>query len=125
MSVVTRQLDGLRDRLPGCVLAAYGDVSAQLVLRSSADAPWPQEKLDDLCKSGARQFALADRLAPHRDTDQPRTAVVATRKDVRVYVGGGQASSDLLCCVCSAGTATDPVVEAVQALMAEFMEQEK
>ena len=121
---LTAQLDTIRSALPGCVLAAYGDSTAKLVLRSSADRPWPQERLDDLCKTASRTLDLSDRLSPKRG--QPghlREAVVATGKDVRIYVGAP--AGDLLCCVCRAGADTQQAAQTARAALAELMGQDQ
>ncbi|MEX0285263.1 MAG: hypothetical protein AB3N23_11690 [Paracoccaceae bacterium] len=119
-------LDTLRASLPGCTLVAYGDVSAQLVLRTSTDSAWPQEKLDDLCKSGARQFGLVDAMSPFRQSANPtREAIVTTRRDVRVYVGAPGAAGDVLCCVCRSGIDTDHVIHEARAALSNLLDRDQ
>jgi len=100
---IDRHLEDLRAGLPGCSLVAYGDLSANLMLRTSADRAWAQEHLDALCKTASARFDLARSL---RGTAEggPRHAIVLTERDTRVFVGSDQDEADLLCCVCS-GTA--------------------
>lgn len=121
---LTAQLDTIRSAMPGCVLAAYGDSNAKLVLRSSADRPWPQERLDDLCKTASRTLDLFDRLSPkRRQPGHLREAVVARGNDVRIYVGAP--AGDLLCCVCRAGADTQQAAQTVRAALAKLMGQDQ
>lgn len=54
------QLDTLREALPSCKSAAYGDLSAQLILRSSTDGMCPREVLNVACQKADKLFgALA------------------------------------------------------------------
>ncbi len=123
---VSEQLDALRADIPGCVLAAFGDVAAQLVLRSSADSPWSQEKLDDLCRTGARQFALSDALTGFRAAPEGmREAIVATRRDVRVFVAAPAPAGDILCCVCRSSAQTGQVVHKARTALSELMGREQ
>ena len=115
---VSAKLDALRAAVPGCALAAFGDVDAQLVLRSSAQSPWSQDKLDELCKSGARQIRLRAALNP--DAVTPREAVIATPQDVRVYVAAPAPAGDVLCCVCRSGVETGQVLRHAKAALSEL-----
>ncbi len=120
---LSAQLDALRADLPGCCLVAYGDAKAQLVLRSSSDSAWPQEKLDDMCKTGSRQFHLADAMAPFRKGPHAhREAIVATRRDIRVYVGAEAPASDMLCCVCRSGADTAQVLSLARLTLLQVMD---
>ncbi|MBT8155674.1 hypothetical protein KMP13_17755 [Epibacterium ulvae] len=52
-------LTGLHAQEPGCILAAFGDLKARLVLRAEPAGVWPQEALDELCGQACEAFDLA------------------------------------------------------------------
>ncbi len=52
-------LTALQAQEPGCILTAFGDLNARLVLRAEPAGAWPQEALDDLCAQACEAFDLA------------------------------------------------------------------
>lgn len=102
MSIVDK-LDALRAAAPGCSLAAFGDLHARLVLRSSASRHWPQERLDELCAQAARCFSAADdpALTHHFVPEKGRLdeAILLDPTDIRLFLRSPQDEADLICVV--------------------------
>lgn len=99
---LVEQLDSLRAAAPGCGLVAFGDLNTRLVLRTSARAPWPQERLDELCAQAARCFASTDTgaLADHFGGARQTEAVLLEPDSLRLFLRAPKDESDLLCVVC-------------------------
>lgn len=123
MSLVDK-LDALRAAAPGCSLAAFGDLHARLVLRSSALRPWPQERLDELCAQAARCFAAADdpAVTSHFASGSGRLdeAILLDPTDIRLFLRSPQDEADLICVVVDSVEDFDrvagPARETVQSL---------
>lgn len=90
---VPDHLDRFRKQLPGCSVAALGDLSARLVLCASHAEPVPRERLDRLCATAAVLLRSGTRA-------KPRVGVVATALGTEVYVRSPVDDDDVLCCVC-------------------------
>ena len=93
------KLDKFRQSLPGCRLAAYGDLMSELVLLSAGDERRPREHLDEISAEAARLFQAADRVDhPGCIADLPRFGLtVILPGELRLYLRGND--SDFLCLV--------------------------
>ncbi|WP_412553724.1 hypothetical protein [Shimia sp. MIT1388] len=100
-------LEALRSDIPGCQVAAFGDVTARLILKASHDAAVPREKLDSLCAEAARCFAMTEGLGDPKAATQD--SIVLTTRDMRVYVRA-QGRADFLCLLCALDSDPDAVV---------------
>jgi hypothetical protein len=103
---IAEQIDSLRLSLPGCSLVAFGDVTTQLVLRSSQSQAIHREHLDQLCDEAGGCFSLIDTaniaLSAYEDMQEaPKEAVVVTRSQAKVFVKSGRNDADFLCLICS------------------------
>ncbi len=97
-------LDSLRRDFPVCKLAAFADLSAGMVLASSADAPVPQERLDRLCATAAELLAgdSARRIAAvcAQPLDQwPAHAMAIDGEEIGLFLRSDHEASDALCCL--------------------------
>ncbi|MFY0661541.1 MAG: hypothetical protein JXR15_13705 [Shimia sp.] len=90
-------LDALRSDIPGCQVAAFGDVAAHLILKASHDAAVPRERLDGLCGEAARCFAASESLGDPKAATQD--SIVLTAQDMRIYVRA-QGRADFICVLC-------------------------
>ncbi len=102
---IAEQIDSLRMSLPGCSLVAFGDVTTQLVLRSSQTRPIRREHLDQLCAEAGDCFSVieAARTASQETQAGPEShveAVVLAGSEGRIFVKSGRNESDFLCLVC-------------------------
>lgn len=100
-------LDALRSDIPGCQVAAFGDVAAHLILKASHDTSVPRERLDGLCAEAARCFAMTEGLGDPKSATQE--SIVLTEQDMRVYVHA-QGCEDFLCLLCPLESDPDSVV---------------
>jgi hypothetical protein len=101
---IAQELDDLRRAHPACALAAFGDISARMILCASGRQRHPQEQLDQLCamavdllrgESATRIAAATGRTG----RDRMRLAITLDRDGVGVFLGAGAVAPDLLCCL--------------------------
>ncbi|NVK12799.1 MAG: hypothetical protein HWE35_01340 [Rhodobacteraceae bacterium] len=117
---LARQLDALRQFEPGCRLAAFGDLGASIVLRSSSGSGHPQEYLDDLCQQARRGFLALDAAV------QAGGAAVAPADDVlllapgeaRLFLRATDGSGDAVLCVCEDADAAARLAASARQLLA-------
>lgn len=112
---VAEALDTIRTEMPGCVLAAFGDLKTKLILRASSRETWPQEELDKIGAQAVRAFGLADRLAASHGGPAGNDLIVLTSDDTRVIGRSAVNDADFLCCICSDGTRPDHIAASVRA----------
>lgn len=113
---IAAELDAMRAAIQGCSLAAYTDLSSQLVLCSSAVSTPRQEDINAL--SAAAELALngafAESASPVWGGTAPADiAMLMSSNDVRVFLRSASNPSEALICVC--GTDTDLTTAADQA----------
>ncbi|MEM6888975.1 MAG: hypothetical protein AAF636_12635 [Pseudomonadota bacterium] len=116
MSIQT-DLERLYDSLKGCQMAAFGDLSSGLILRSHSAKPWPRERLDQLCESAVRCFEIC--AQPHTsnpgDTAEGcQTAVLFTAERAFVFARREAEPSDVTCAVFNRTTAIGTAVARVK-----------
>ncbi len=111
-------LEALRSDIPGCQVAAFGDVATRLILKASHDAAVPREKLDGLCAEAARCFAMTEGLGDPNAATQD--SIVLTAKDMRVYVRA-QGRADFLCLLCPLDSDPDTMVPKSIATLAQLV----
>ncbi|MEO3416663.1 hypothetical protein AAFO92_18590 [Roseovarius sp. CAU 1744] len=104
---IKKELDAARSSVAGCTVAAYGDASTRLMLRSSHHDNIRRENLDELCNEAARCFGLLDATADLCNMlgdpgGPPNEAVVLTNRNSTVFVRSDKLSSEFLCLVCAA-----------------------
>lgn len=118
------QLDSLRADTPGCVLAAFGDISSGLILCASAEKQHPREVLDTLCYSAIDCFDLVDEVATPEPCDAKvfgDTAVAFTAHETQLFARTSGNPEDAICAIVNAthplGTAMERVQDAAQKAM--------
>ncbi|MFT7592756.1 MAG: hypothetical protein ACI8R4_000063 [Paracoccaceae bacterium] len=122
---VAGKLEDLRAGLPGCSLAAFGDLKSKITFCISADAKPPQEKLDAICVTAAAFLdgPLTRRtntvLGGGRSTPL-NEAVVLTPDDVQIFVRSHSDAADVLCCVCSGDTDFQAAVQQARATLCDI-----
>lgn len=98
---LSSQLDALRLSDAGCRLAAFGDLQASIVLRSSSAASHPQEYLDELCQQACRGFLLLDAASANPGVCPPgKEILLLTPGEARVFVRAEDGSGDAVLCIC-------------------------
>ena len=109
------KLEALRQDVPGCTLASFGDIASGLALRTSASRPHKQDYLEQILHQAARTFALSD--ASGQDDDR---VLVATPDEVRIFVRCSNGSSDIVCCVCDDATALDHAARSARKILSDM-----
>ena len=74
VNAVTATLQGLRAAVPNCHVAAFVDLSSQMVLAFDARSKQPQERLDSIAARAAEVLGEADVLISETTPDVPNTA---------------------------------------------------
>lgn len=121
---VTAELDGLRERIDGCDLAAYADTSSRMMLCSSAAAPRAQEELDRLAGAAAELLGGATgegagTVWSSEDAPElPALAVAMTASEMRVFLAAPDDRSEALILVCRAEADLDQALGAARSALA-------
>ena len=109
------RLDELRQAVPSCTLASFGDISTGLALRTSASRLYKQDYLEEVLRQAAQNFELSDLMAEDNDL-----VVVATPDEVRVFVRSNAGNSDIMCCVCENASDIPLVAQSAQKILTEM-----
>ncbi|MFY0312564.1 hypothetical protein ACFMBG_22020 [Leisingera sp. D0M16] len=120
---LARQLDTLRRHEDGCRLAAFGDLGASIVLRSSSAASHPQEYLDALCQQARRGFLLLDAAAqagPEAAAPPADDILMLAPGEARLSIRAADGSGDALLCVCSDAETAARLAAPARALLASL-----
>lgn len=126
MVSVAERLDTLRAEIPGCSLVAFGDMRANVILRSSQDRAVPREQLDELCRVATNHFtgpkaqAVSKHLTQGADGDL-EVAIVLTVDDTRIFVTTPGHDADMLCCVCDGQVDAGQAVESARAGLKDIL----
>jgi hypothetical protein len=99
---IEEKLDNLRLLTPECNLVGFGDLRAQIILRTSSEKKCPQEYLDEICRQAREGFAAQDTLAriDGHDPELHNSLVILTRGETRIVVRPERQADDMLFCVC-------------------------
>ncbi|WP_424978540.1 hypothetical protein [Leisingera sp. S232] len=117
------QLDALRQMDPGCRLAAFGDLGASIVLRSSSETARPQEYLDDLCQQARRGFLALDAAAGANGSVAAAAAqdvLVLAPGEARLFLRAAGGSGDAVLCVCADAGAAARLAAPARQLLAQL-----
>lgn len=114
----TAWLDQLRREHPACRLAAFADLSAGMILSSSADRPVAQEHLDHLCTTAvelldgdsAARVGRASGAAGQQGW--PHYAMAADGGEILLFVRARNDPGDALCCLCDGVVGLDALIAA-------------
>lgn len=112
----SEDLNALRDRLDGCRLAAYADLSTRMVLQVSADPKPRREDIDALCDLAA-QCLDGKNLPVFFDGEAPYTALLANGDEVRFFVRSLSDPADALILIVKEPVEQSTVWSAAQELL--------
>ncbi|CUH99538.1 hypothetical protein [Leisingera aquaemixtae] len=118
---LARQLDTLRQSADGCRLAAFGDLGASIVLRSSSAASDPREYLDALCQQARRGFLMLDaavQAGPEAACPPADDILMLVPGEARLCIRAPDGSGDALLCVCSDADTAARLAAPARALLA-------
>ncbi len=113
---ISEDLDALRDKVGGCRLVAYVDVSARMVLRVSADPKPRQEEIDALCDLAAHCLD-GSKLPVFFDGEAPFSALVEVENETRHFIRSLADPADALILVTSKPTKQSKIWGAAQDLL--------
>lgn len=101
---VTALLDGFRSDVGGCDIAAFADLSSQMILCVSSSTKHAQEDLDALTETAASVLggAMLEGAAALLDGHQAQSIVSMTPLEARVYLRSEKSGNEVLICVCAA-----------------------
>ena len=111
---IQTHLDELRDALAGCRIAAFGDLSSGLILRSSTTKPVARETLDQLCEDATWCFKHFENSLGSGSTDVTnygQAAIKFTALETQVFVRHPTDPTDVTC------AAIEPSQDIEEALM--------
>lgn len=114
---IEEHLETLSGNAPGCSLAAYGDISARLILRSRAEAPCRREVLDRLCAEAADVFQRNDRVVLPETPGTEETGLCILSFDaseMRVFARERRGSEEVVCAVFKGPHTTEQDLAAVK-----------
>lgn len=119
---MSEELATLRDRVPGCSIVAFADLSTGMVLASSTAEKTTQERLDALCANGREALlgAVAQSLAAEFGAGSDSRLHVAIRAgggSLACFVLAPQPAQEALCCVVSTYAPLDTLIAAATALL--------
>ena len=104
-------LNALRASRPDCHVVAYGDATAQLVLRASHEPAYRREHLDHLCEQAATSFDMLQSVAATWHNQEPaQEAIVINAKTTTLFVRESKETSEFLCMVCAPGLEIESLV---------------
>ncbi|EBA14705.1 hypothetical protein RSK20926_01722 [Roseobacter sp. SK209-2-6] len=123
MPDLSQQLDALRLAVPGCQLAAYGDLVTGLVLRSSSAKSYPQEYLDALCLQAQQSFLLLDaalNAGNQEHSSASEEILMLSAGEKRIFFRGSDHADDTLLCVCEEIIETEALSLAARNLITQI-----
>ncbi len=102
-------LQGLRDAVPGCHVAAFIDISSQMVLAVDARSKQPQERLDTLAERavellGASEAVFSEELPASTGPVQPDYALALSPANLEIYLRSAVQPDEALGLVCGLGS---------------------
>lgn len=116
------RLSELRTRFEGCEIAAFADLSTQMVLASSAGKGVPQEQLDTLCAEACEALLSNASDVVKSAFSAPQNAaisysVVPRQGYNRVYVTSPETPEEAICLQCIGRTPVGDILSASCSLL--------
>ncbi|MBM1218764.1 hypothetical protein JQU17_01030 [Ponticoccus sp. SC2-23] len=110
---LSERLDRMRSDIPGCSLASFGDLRTGMALRSSASRPFKQDFLEEILKHAACHFEASDLVCEDVECDDGSRdrLIVATPRDLRIFVRSPDNPIDVVCCLCAGLECVPQVVD--------------
>jgi len=122
---ISDELAALRDRLTGCEVVAFADLSTGMVLASNTVEKLGQEKLDALCAEGSRALmgpaarALSD-ASGLADDCSLSMAMCGHAGSISCFVRAPQPAQEALCFVFQPDAALQEVSSAASEVLARI-----
>ncbi|MEO1178965.1 MAG: hypothetical protein AAFV87_17935 [Pseudomonadota bacterium] len=110
------ELHALRERLEGCRLVAYADLSTRMVLQVSAEPKPRREEIDALCDLAA-QCLDAPSLRAFFEDEAPYTALLTAGDEVQFFVRSLSDPADALILIIKEPVEQSVVWKAAQDLL--------
>ena len=119
---MSEELAALRNRVPGCSVIAFADLSTGMVLASSTCRKTTQEKLEALCAAGreALRGDVARQITEgfgNGAPDGPCVALRAEKSGLTCFIHAPMPAEEALCCVVSSLTPLQDLIDAGTALL--------
>lgn len=116
---MSEELAALRDRVPGCSVVAFADLSTGMVLASSTAEKTTQERLDALCAAGRDMLKgdAARHMAEGFCEAAPRVAIHACAGNLNCFIQAPRPAEEALCCVVSPQTPLSELLDAAALLL--------
>lgn len=113
---ISDELLAFRQRVDGCLVVAFADLSTGMVLASSTSEKVTQEKLDALCVAGIDALAgpkaaeIAKKLGSIA-AQAPLAAVTATHAEIECFVRSSHPADEALCFRVTKGVNLDALLK--------------
>jgi hypothetical protein len=119
---ISEELLAFRQRVPGCHVIAFADLSTGMVLASCTSEQVTQEKLDALCNSGFDTLFGVNNTGLLQQSqggsgEAPKAAVVATEAEIQCFVCALHPAQEALCFVISEHLLLDELFEEARSLL--------
>lgn len=122
MSLV-ESLEEMRCGISGCSLVSFGDLSTGLALRTSASGSLKQDYLDEILQQAAVSFEASDAIAALAGRPAAENEVlIATPREMRVFVRAEGGLSDVVFCVCENADELGEIRDFAQKIFREMAE---
>lgn len=123
---MSEELAAFRNRMPGCSVVTFADLSTGMVLASSTAQKTAQERLDALCEAArdALTGEISKQIAQHfaaDATEAPHVAVQADAERITCFVRAAFPAQEALCCIVSARTPVDVLVKEAQSVLERWV----
>lgn len=119
---MSQRLTDLRGSIPGCHVAAFIDLSTQMVLAVDARSKQPQERLDLLADRAKALFStpgvtISDTIGEEQIFDQ---VVVCSEDNTEAFVRTNADTTEAIGLVCSRSANIDMALRRCQAMLADI-----
>lgn len=111
----SEDLDGLTEKHPDCIIAAYADIGTGVTLLTNSGRTFPREALDELCVEAALTLGAAN--VPPLGAAPCGEAIKADTTSVFVYLRAPDEPDDALILMCRPSIALDPFLADARALL--------
>lgn len=122
---ISEQLAAFRERVPGCFVVVFADLSTGMVLASSSAEKMPQEKLDALCMDacdalkGVQTAAVAEAVFD-KEMPAPDVAVQTAGETIKCFVRPPEHVEEALCFTLVGAGVSKEVIEDASAAIRRF-----
>lgn len=111
----SEDLDGLTEKYPDCIIAAYADIGTGVTLLTNSGRTFPREALDELCVEAALTLGAPD--APALGAIPCIQAIKTDTVSVFVYLRALNNPDDALICMCRPSITLEPFLSEARAVL--------